>query len=48
MISPVGSTACSASTYRRVVPYFTARGPPAHSATLPPSAEVFRLAGSGG
>ena len=24
-----------------MVPYFTARGPPAHSATFPPSAEIF-------
>src|SRR5947199_40922 len=48
MISPVGRTASSASTYRFVVPYLNALGPPAHSATLPPIADCRRLAGSGG
>ena len=43
MISPVGRTAWSPSTYCFVVPYLNARGPPAHSATLPP---IDRLLGA--
>ena len=34
--SPVPVTAVSASTLSRVAPYFTARGPPALHARLPP------------
>ena len=36
------------STYCLVVPYLNARGPPAHSATLPPMTDCRSDAGSGG
>ena len=38
-ISPVGITTSRPSTYSRVTPYLSARGPPAFSATLPPMAQ---------
>lgn len=37
MISPVGSTASSPTTWCRVTPYLTARIPPAFVPTLPPT-----------
>src|SRR3546814_7252986 len=48
MTSPLPVTATSPSTLSRVAPYFTACGPPALQARLPPTVHWSALAGSGG
>ncbi len=45
---PPGTTTRRPDTYRPVVPYFAARGPPAFSAMLPPIVQEPREDGSGG